>query len=207
LLTLRARLYRRRLVLLPVIVLVHVLVIPNLARLHLRMRTSAADTRATTIFINFPMRPAEMPGQPGLEPASALAASNSTADRQSHAIAAPIRIDDARDREPVDWIAQGERAAQVAASEKPAPRSFGIRAARDPPARPQKPFHWDKTHTQRFEALPEGGMLIRLSDRCQLTIAPLPLGGCSLGKIEARGDLFDGMNKPVEFGDWKEGLP
>jgi hypothetical protein len=33
-------------------------------------------------------------------------------------------------------------------------------------------------------------------------IAPILFGGCSLGKIEARGDLFDEMKAPAQPGDW-----
>jgi len=104
-----------------------------------------------------------------------------------------------------DWLSAGERvAASVAAADGTGVRDFGM--AKRPTARQRKakPFAWDKTHTERVAALPEGGILIRLSDRCQVVIAPLPLGGCSLGKVAARGDLFEGMSGAVEFGDWQD---
>jgi hypothetical protein len=103
-----------------------------------------------------------------------------------------------------DWLAEGSAAAAgVAATDGATIRSFGTAERPAPRPRKAKPFGWDKTHTQRVEAMPGGGISIRLSDRCSLILAPLPLAGCSLGKIEARGDLFDGMKAPVEPGDWK----
>ena len=103
-----------------------------------------------------------------------------------------------------DWLADGARAAAgVIDDQSDRLRSFGIPDR--PPARSRqaKPFGWDKAHTQRVEGLSGGGISIRLSDRCSVTFAPLPLGGCSLGKIAARGDLFEGMNAPVELAEWK----
>jgi hypothetical protein len=97
-----------------------------------------------------------------------------------------------------DWAAAAERAAARIAMEEsrePLPR---------PPDRPAQPFAWDKAHTERFSAPASGGMLIRLSDRCEVVFLPLPTGGCALGKIEPRGDLFDQMTAPVNLGDWKE---
>jgi hypothetical protein len=108
----------------------------------------------------------------------------------------------------IDWRAEAQRAAAVAAEGPPEQKQFGPRA--DTPTAPKsKPFGWDKTHTERVQALPEGGILIRLSDNCAMVIAPLPLAGCSLGKRKARGDLFDGMKEPPRAGDWKdaEGVP
>ena len=102
-----------------------------------------------------------------------------------------------------DWLADGARAiARVISGENNQVRSFGTRDRPRAKSRQPKPFGWDKTHTQRVEALP-GAISIRLSDRCSVVFAPLPLGGCSFGKIAARGDLFDGMNAPVELAEAK----
>jgi hypothetical protein len=43
-----------------------------------------------------------------------------------------------------------------------------------------------------------------LSEHCQLLFNPLPVGGCAIGRIEARGDLFEEMRAPVMPGDWKD---
>ena len=104
-----------------------------------------------------------------------------------------------------NWAEQGEHAAAgVAAADGASVRAFGSLPHSPPGPRKSRPFGWDKTHTQRVEALPGGRISVRLSDRCGLVLAPLPIGGCSLGKIEARGDLFDEMQAPVEMGDWQD---
>lgn len=123
--------------------------------------------------------------------------------------AAPVVLelpapDFAEPPENTDWRADGARAvAGVISDESDHVRSFGTQDRPRAKSRQAKPFGWDKTHTQRIEALP-GVISIRLSDRCSIIFAPLPLGGCSLGKIVARGDLFDGMNAPVELPEWKK---
>jgi hypothetical protein len=58
-----------------------------------------------------------------------------------------------------------------------------------PPKTPQ--FAWDYAATHRVEALPQGGILINLSDNCVLIFFPLPLVGCGIGQRPANGDLFE----------------
>ena len=99
----------------------------------------------------------------------------------------------------LDWTAAAERAAAKISSEAPA---RDVHAA---PHTPPKPFAWDKAHTERWSPAAGGGTTIRLGDHCEVTFLPLPVGGCLIGKIEPRGDLFDEMKRPVEFGDWKKG--
>ena len=104
-----------------------------------------------------------------------------------------------------DWFSDGERvAASVAAADGTGVRDFGMAKRPLDRQRKAKPFAWDKTHTERVAALPGGSIRIRLSDRCAVVFAPLPLGGCSLGKVAARGDLFEGMSGAVEPGDWQD---
>lgn len=98
----------------------------------------------------------------------------------------------------VDWADAAERAAATAASEDSG------RSVTDVPRRRVKPFAWNKAATERFSFPLSGGTAIRLGDHCEIVLLPLPVGGCALGKIEPRGDLFDGMERPVEFGDWKK---
>jgi hypothetical protein len=103
----------------------------------------------------------------------------------------------------IDWKAEAQRAAASVSTESSPYESF------DPSERPapepkQKPFGWDPTQTQKVEALPQGGILIRLSDNCALVLAPLPMGGCGIGKRKARGDLLEGMSAPRRAGDWKD---
>lgn len=98
----------------------------------------------------------------------------------------------------VDWdkeaaVAAGhqigdEERARLARS-APAPDRY---RPEPPPAAP--PFGWDYAATHRIAALAGGGLVINVSDRCAITIVfPAVLGGCRIGKIEARGDLFAHM--------------
>jgi hypothetical protein len=60
------------------------------------------------------------------------------------------------------------------------------------PDRPRKPeFGWDHSHTHRVESLEGGGILIHMNEHCVLVLFPLPFVGCGIGKIQARGDLFE----------------
>jgi hypothetical protein len=67
------------------------------------------------------------------------------------------------------------------------------------------PFHWDRAHTQGVEPLATGGTLVHLSERCALVLYfVIPMAGCVLGEIPARGDLFDHMRDPPALGDRKD---
>lgn len=60
---------------------------------------------------------------------------------------------------------------------------------------------WDYAATHRVEALPGGVTVINLNDHCAIAFLwVLPMFGCSLGKIPARGDLFDHMHEEAESG-------
>jgi hypothetical protein len=73
------------------------------------------------------------------------------------------------------------------------PSTGAIVGAAQPPAI-RRPFNWDYARTHRFEALPMGGTLINLTDRCSLVFTfPILIGTCRLGKNEARADLFTHM--------------
>jgi hypothetical protein len=65
------------------------------------------------------------------------------------------------------------------------------------PVVPQGPqFGWDRSHTQRFETTPQG-LVVMLNDRCGIIVNPLAVaGGCALGHIPVRADLFDHMRDP-----------
>jgi hypothetical protein len=52
--------------------------------------------------------------------------------------------------------------------------------------------------------MPGQGIRIRLNDHCDIFVSLIAMAGCSLGKIPAHGDLFDGLDAPVEFGDWND---
>jgi hypothetical protein len=100
-----------------------------------------------------------------------------------------------------DWMADGQHAAgRIGAREESSVRSFGDPQREAAGPRKAKPFGWDKTHTQRVEVIPGIGTRVRLNDRCDLLVSLIPMVGCSLGRIPARGDLFDEMNGAVELG-------
>ena len=74
----------------------------------------------------------------------------------------------------------------------PRSRAFGS-------ARRAQPWDgWDYAATHRIEALPQGGTVIALDDRCSLVLAPIPIVGCWLGHLPASGGLFRHMRlRPV----------
>ena len=86
----------------------------------------------------------------------------------------------------IDWAKEAERVA--------ADPGLNVQAEPTPVAHQQ--FAWDYAHTHRVESLPDGGLLVNLSDRCSLIIRlPMLLGGCKIGRIESRADLFAHMGE------------
>lgn len=105
----------------------------------------------------------------------------------------------------IDWHEQAQAAAARQAEELNRPGA-GPGAAPSQPANPTKPkpeFGWDHARTHRVEAIEGGGVLVWLNDRCAVVITLLAMPVCKIGKIPARGDLFDHM-ADTEAGDWKE---
>jgi hypothetical protein len=51
-------------------------------------------------------------------------------------------------------------------------------------------FNWDHAATHRIEAIPEGGLLVHLTDNCVFILFPLPFAGCGIGKRQVNADLF-----------------
>jgi hypothetical protein len=192
-----------RAVVLGAVLLAHLYVIPLMLGLRAPHSVSHSSERMMVTFISLPSA-ADEPQENSRARVAESSAVHARRDsrRTSSAITAPT------DTVATDWLGAAQRAAAaIATDEAPNLRTFGMPASGESPKPKQKPFDWDKTHTQRFEALPEGGILIRLSDRCQLVLAPLPLGGCMVGETAVRGDLFDEMKAPTELGDWKDTGP
>jgi len=89
----------------------------------------------------------------------------------------------------VDWAKEAERVA----ADRTAGEGTNI-GAEPAPAAARQQFGWDYARTHRLESLPDGGLLVNLSDRCSIVFKfPMLLGGCRIGKIESRGDLFAHM--------------
>ena len=104
----------------------------------------------------------------------------------------------------IDWLAAGEHAAAGAATgQGPAPRDLGSLTHAEPEHRAAKPFAWDRSQTEQVTAVP-GGIRLRMGSHCQVVFAPWPVGGCSLGEIPARGDLFSEMSAPAAPGDLRD---
>jgi hypothetical protein len=95
---------------------------------------------------------------------------------------------------PIDWMAELESAAGNATADKSAqmPKDFGFPHLPSAPAKASQ-FGWDYAATHRVEAIPEGGLLVHLDDRCVLVLFPLPFIGCGIGEKEPNGDLFKSM--------------
>lgn len=95
---------------------------------------------------------------------------------------------------PVDWqrAMQGEVGAR---SRAPTGKlQFGFPRSSPPgPAAPPA-FGWDYAHTHRLVALPEGGMLINLTDRCALVLYGFLFPVCRIGKMPANGQLFEHLH-------------
>jgi hypothetical protein len=96
----------------------------------------------------------------------------------------------------IDWQQETRTAAARLAESVEEERRRKGKYAPDPrfarPA-PRAQFGWDESKTHRIEALPEGGTLIHLNDRCFIVLSGFLLPMCKLGKIPARGDLFEHM--------------
>jgi hypothetical protein len=163
---------------------VHSLAVLYLASLRGPVPDIPAEGFATTVF--FVDRTAErhVPQVTKLRPRSTLAPtltdtmprgpllSDAPAPSQQEETSAPAAI---------DWGKEAERVA--------ADPALKVDAAPAPAAHQQ--FAWDYAHTHRVESLPEGGLVVNLSDRCSIVVRfPMILGACKIGKIEGRGDLF-----------------
>ena len=102
-----------------------------------------------------------------------------------------------------DWAAEATASAarQVDANEQRARQARALTPKPSPlfGARPRRPeFHWDYGRTHRVEPVPGLGTVIHLNDRCAIALfVIIPFaGGCALGKIPARGDLFEHIHDP-----------
>jgi len=115
---------------------------------------------------------------------------------QSTAITAPSTAPDWRNE--LQIAANNQLARQQYQHQHPsplAPHDFtGVT-----PGKPHKPeFGWDYAATHRVEEIPTGGLLININDRCVMVWMIIPFAACRIGKIPARGDLFDHLKDAPE---------
>jgi hypothetical protein len=120
--------------------------------------------------------------------------------------ARPVPSDQASGEEPlrtIDWSSETELAAEqqtrlAAESHHRALDRRGPGADLNgglAPGAKRPEFAWDHARIHRVEPIPGGGMLVWLNDRCVVAfLVILPFATCGVGKIEARGDLFDHMS-------------
>jgi len=104
-------------------------------------------------------------------------------------------------RASVDWLAEAAdaaaRQAEISAQRKRQMRALEPDTRMFAPAPAMRPgVAWDYAATHRVE--PVGGLttVIHLNDNCAIVmfiVIPF-IGGCALGKIPARGDLFEHMH-------------
>jgi hypothetical protein len=62
-------------------------------------------------------------------------------------------------------------------------------------------FGWSHAATHRVEEIPTGGLLININDRCFIAWVIFPFPLCKVGKMPARGDLFQHMKDPPALGE------
>lgn len=109
---------------------------------------------------------------------------------------------------PVDWALEAElTAGQWAAEQGNSERKASDLARCHRPLftehAPASVFDWPHAQTHRMDTSSRGIFVFRLTERCSGFSWLSFLGiACSLGKIEARGDLFLHMRGPVQYGDW-----
>jgi len=110
----------------------------------------------------------------------------------------------------IDWSTESRLAAsrQIDSLEEARRRARGFkpleanRPPTDTPASHPK-FGWSHARIHRIESIPEGGTLVWINDRCALVVTAGLMPVCKIGKIEARGDLFEHLDDAPELGDWK----
>ena len=139
--------------------------------------------------------------------------------RQDHSrsrreAAAPAKEAESSAPVAIDWSEEAAAAAgrQVDADEEAARKARAFSApkapanlAAAPPAGPK--FKWYHARAQRIESIPGGGFMINLNDQCAVVVMIMIVPVCQIGKIEARGDLFQHMDDPSPLGDWDAKLP
>jgi len=181
-------------------------------------RVTRVDTRSEEplIFLALPDH-AQSPASGA--PVAAPPRKNPVAPRDTQLVIIPTPAPPAADNPPasIDWNAEAELAikqhAELAMATPPraldkhgAGADFNGGLGPDREGKPE--FGWDRSHTHRVESLEGGGLLIHINDRCVVVLIPFPLPFCGIGKIPARGDLFEHMHdEPPAGGNPKNIVP
>jgi hypothetical protein len=102
----------------------------------------------------------------------------------------------------IDWIAEAELAAERQAQSAGNSNQRALDRHTDgadlngglgPDNDKKTEFGWSHSRIHRVEALQGGGSILWLNDRCFLILVGIPFPMCRIGKVPARGDLFDHM--------------
>lgn len=163
-------------------------------------RLSSAKTKSGSlelVWIAQSALPQTVPDRVSLAKKVGNTAPRQRAARHSFALASviPPPPDDNAIHSGPNWAEELKRVAENAVARELAEKRHALDFAHAFPPAPKKPVQiaWDYAATHRIEALPQGGMLIHLGDRCVLVLIPFPIVGCAIGKPQASGDLFNHM--------------
>jgi hypothetical protein len=115
---------------------------------------------------------------------------------ESTAITAPTTAPDWRNE--LQITANNQLARQQYQHQHPSPLAPHDFPGVTPGEAHKSQFGWNHAATHRVEELPTGGLLININDRCVIVWAILPFMGCRIGKIPARGDLFEHLKDAPE---------
>jgi hypothetical protein len=199
-----------------VVIMAHVTLLMLLPKLRDRGLSYPYDDRPSILFF-LPSIGSEEPATPRGQSQSRAPASHARQDhsrikrtpeppaREPESSSAPVAI---------DWSEAAAAAAgrQVDADEEAARKARAFSAPKAPanllaapPAGPK--FKWYHARTHRLESIPGGGFMINLNDQCAVVVMIMIVPVCQIGKIEARGDLFQHMDDPTPLGDWDAQLP
>ncbi len=205
----------RRIVVLIVVVVVHVgLMLALSSARRVQRKTEQDEQTLTVVFLPETPSASQLNPPPQATPrprrSSTRAATHaeSFAQTPSDSTALTSGEIDAQPPPAIDWAEEARLAAsrQLDSLDRSRNRRAGIEASGIDLAAPPKPkpeFGWSHAQTHRIEPLPEGGTLIWINERCFLVISGGLLPLCKLGKIQARGDLFEHMHDAPDPDDWK----
>jgi hypothetical protein len=195
----------RRVCALAVVAGVHALALFWLATFsNTRTTESGADVKSQLVLLLPPLE-----SRPPLTPAQPHAAPKRGVEEAAEGPGAPLAAAPAESTAParIDWTQQAKAATARSVARQEEERRRAHTFGTPPPsamfaALSRKPgFAWNYARTHRVEALPGGVTVFNLSDHCSIALLwVVPFFGCQLGKIPARGDLFDHLHDPPDPG-------
>jgi hypothetical protein len=177
------------------------------------LRIPRPDAEGSLVFLLLPAPPALPLSRRVLQPESATLRPRYMPPR-GHPAPPAITEKPADETPPlsVDWTAEAERSAEEQARlaadahhrplDSHAPGA-DLEGGLGPYQDKKSDFGWYHARIHRVEKLKGGGSIIWINDRCFIPVvglAIIPFPFCGIGKIPARGDLFDHMRDPRDLG-------